>query len=50
MVNAGIEMQRVSSFKNIYMLTNAYFDAKLKTISTVRNWRTTKKLLELATG
>jgi len=31
-------------------LTNAYFDAKLKTISTVRNWRTTKKLLELATG
>jgi len=30
-------------------LTNAYFDARLKTVSTARNWRTTKKLLELAT-
>jgi uncharacterized protein (DUF1697 family) len=28
-------------------LTNAYFDAKLATVSTVRNWRTVKKLLEL---
>ena len=28
-------------------LTNAYFDAKLKTVSTARNWRTTNKLLEL---
>lgn len=28
-------------------LTNAYFDSKLKTISTVRNWRTVGKLLEL---
>lgn len=31
-------------------LTNAYFDARLKTISTARNWRTTKKLLELASA
>jgi uncharacterized protein (DUF1697 family) len=31
-------------------LTNAYFDSKLATISTSRNWRTTTKLLELMTG
>lgn len=29
-------------------LTNAYFDSKLATVSTVRNWRTVLKLLELA--
>jgi uncharacterized protein (DUF1697 family) len=29
-------------------LTNAYFDSKLKTISTGRNWRTVNKLRELA--
>jgi uncharacterized protein (DUF1697 family) len=28
-------------------LTNAYFDAKLATTSTGRNWRTITKLLEL---
>jgi uncharacterized protein (DUF1697 family) len=28
-------------------LTNAYFDSKLKTFSTIRNWRTVLKLLEL---
>jgi uncharacterized protein (DUF1697 family) len=28
-------------------LTNAYFDSKLRTVSTVRNWRTVGKLLEL---
>jgi uncharacterized protein (DUF1697 family) len=28
-------------------LTNAYFDSKLKTISTARNWRTTVTLLEM---
>lgn len=28
-------------------LTNAYFDAKLKTVSTMRNWRTVQKLSEL---
>ena len=29
-------------------LTNAYFDSKLGTISTVRNWRTVLKLVETA--
>ena len=29
-------------------LTNAYFDSRLATISTVRNWRTVLKLFELA--
>ena len=29
-------------------LTNAYFDARLKTVSTVRNWKTVLKLLEMA--
>ncbi len=29
-------------------LSNAYFDSRLETISTVRNWRTTLKLLEMA--
>ena len=28
-------------------LTNAYFDAKLKTVSTARNWRTLLALIEL---
>ena len=28
-------------------LTNAYFDSKLKTVSTGRNWRTVTKLLEM---
>jgi uncharacterized protein (DUF1697 family) len=28
-------------------LTNAYFDSKLATVSTSRNWRTVNKLLEL---
>jgi len=31
-------------------LTNAYFDSKLATTSTGRNWRTVTKLFELATG
>lgn len=30
-------------------LTNSHLDAKLATVSTVRNWRTVLKLLELAT-
>jgi uncharacterized protein (DUF1697 family) len=30
--------------------TNAYFDSKLGTVSTLRNWRTTLKLYELASG
>jgi uncharacterized protein (DUF1697 family) len=29
-------------------LTNAYFDSKLQTVSTARNWRTVLKLLEMA--
>jgi uncharacterized protein (DUF1697 family) len=31
-------------------LTNAYFDAKLATTSTVRNWRTVLKLVEMTGG
>jgi len=31
-------------------LTNAYFDSKLATISTGRNWRTVTKLLALMKG
>jgi uncharacterized protein (DUF1697 family) len=31
-------------------LTNAYFDSKLATVSTIRNWRTVTKLLELMEG
>ncbi len=31
-------------------LTNSYFDSRLSTISTTRNWRTVRKLLELAAG
>ncbi len=29
-------------------LTNAWFDRQLRTTTTIRNWRTTNKLLELA--
>jgi uncharacterized protein (DUF1697 family) len=29
-------------------LTNAYFDSKLKTVSTMRNWRTVLKLAEMS--
>jgi uncharacterized protein (DUF1697 family) len=31
-------------------LTNAYFDSKLATVSTARNWRTVNKLLEMMKG
>jgi uncharacterized protein (DUF1697 family) len=31
-------------------LTNAYFDSKLATTSTARNWRTVTRLFELMTG
>ena len=31
-------------------LTNSYFDSRLSTTSTTRNWRTVQRLLELATG
>lgn len=31
-------------------LTNAYFDSKLKTVGTQRNWRTVKTLAEMMAG
>ncbi|MGD2115512.1 MAG: DUF1697 domain-containing protein [Acidobacteriota bacterium] len=31
-------------------LTTRYFDSRLETVSTLRNWRTVRKLLELAGG
>jgi uncharacterized protein (DUF1697 family) len=31
-------------------LTNAYFDSRLRTVGTSRNWRTTLKLLEMMGG
>jgi uncharacterized protein (DUF1697 family) len=31
-------------------LTNRYFDTKLSTVSTTRNWKTVHKLIELAAG
>ncbi len=31
-------------------LTNAYFDSTLRTTSTVRNWRTVLKLVEMSSG
>ena len=47
----------VASGKEIYLcfpngtakskLTNAYFDARLQTVSSVRNWRTVLKLVEM---
>ena len=31
-------------------LTNSYFDSRRSTTSTIRNWKTMRKLLELAAG
>jgi uncharacterized protein (DUF1697 family) len=31
-------------------LTNEYFDSKLATTSTMRNWRTVLKLVEMTAG
>ena len=31
-------------------LTNSYFDSRLSTTSTARNWRTVRKLLDMAAG
>jgi uncharacterized protein (DUF1697 family) len=31
-------------------LTNAYFDAKLATVSTIRNWRTAQRLTQMASA
>ena len=39
---------RLSNGAGKTKLTNAYFDSRLATTSTGRNWRTTTKLLELA--
>jgi uncharacterized protein (DUF1697 family) len=41
---------RLPNGAGITKLTNAYFDSKLATTSTGRNWRTVTKLLELAAG
>ena len=47
-VGRDIYMQLVSGVSGT-KLTNAYFDSKLKTVSTMRNWRTVLKLAELLT-
>jgi uncharacterized protein (DUF1697 family) len=38
---------RLANGAGLTRLTNAYFDSKLKTVSTMRNWRTVLKLAEL---
>jgi uncharacterized protein (DUF1697 family) len=48
-VGREIYMQLVNGVART-KLTNAYFDSKLKTVSTVRNWRTVLKLAELVKG
>lgn len=61
MVNPGVDGEKFELIgSEIYLMfpkglaktkvTNAYFDSKLKTISTVRNWRSTLTLLEMAQG
>ncbi len=45
-VGREIYMQLVKGVSGT-KLTNAYFDSKLKTVSTMRNWRTVLKLAEL---
>jgi len=45
-VGREIYMQLVKGISGT-KLTNAYFDSKLKTVSTMRNWRTVLKLAEL---
>jgi uncharacterized protein (DUF1697 family) len=45
-VGREIYMQLVNGVSGT-KLTNAYFDSKLKTVSTMRNWRTVLKLAEL---
>ena len=45
-VGREIYMQLVSGMART-KLTNAYFDSKLKTVSTMRNWRTVLKLAEM---
>jgi uncharacterized protein (DUF1697 family) len=45
-VGREIYMQLVNGMART-KLTNAYFDSKLKTVSTMRNWRTVLKLAEM---
>jgi uncharacterized protein (DUF1697 family) len=45
-VGREIYMQLVNGVAGT-KLTNAYFDSKLKTVSTMRNWRTVLKLAEM---
>jgi uncharacterized protein (DUF1697 family) len=45
-VGREIYMQLVNGVSGT-KLTNAYFDSKLKTVSTMRNWRTVLKLAEM---
>jgi uncharacterized protein (DUF1697 family) len=45
-VGREIYMQLVNGVSGT-KLTNAYFDSKLKTVSTMRNWRTVLKLVEM---
>jgi uncharacterized protein (DUF1697 family) len=45
-VGREIYMQLVNGVSGT-KLTNAYFDSKLKTVSTMRNWRTVLKLNEM---
>jgi uncharacterized protein (DUF1697 family) len=45
-VGREIHMQLVNGVSGT-KLTNAYFDSKLKTVSTMRNWRTVLKLVEM---
>jgi len=45
-VGREIYMQLVNGVSGT-KLTNVYFDSKLKTVSTMRNWRTVLKLAEL---
>jgi uncharacterized protein (DUF1697 family) len=45
-VGRDIYMQLVNGVSGT-KLTNAYFDSKLKTVSTMRNWRTVLKLAEM---
>jgi len=45
-VGQEIYMQLVKGVSGT-KLTNAYFDSRLKTVSTIRNWRTVLKLAEL---
>jgi uncharacterized protein (DUF1697 family) len=48
-VGREIYMQLVKGVSGT-KLTNAYFDSKLKTVSTMRNWRTVLKLAEMLAG